>query len=170
MLPYKSIEQIEEHNRANGKNFFDPKTKKYWKSIIYSEIVNGHFFVTSEKSFDGEKRLYTLRIVLDGGRIDTIGKFQQFPTKELALKYARTLPKYLPHAIQCAIESWNNNTNEFINAALTEPLNAKQRNRYSFDPATFCGACTWLINNSKQIEFEYLIRTFLPEFEERLRG
>ena len=73
---------------ANGGQFFDKDTMKFWVTRIETGVIKNGCFVTSENNYDGTKRLYTVRR-FNGKSIDTIGEFQQYKTKGSASDAAR---------------------------------------------------------------------------------
>jgi hypothetical protein len=82
------------HNDRNGFCWFSQETMKFFGSKIESSLLKGGYFITSEKNFDGTKRLYSIRKVNEDFSIDTIGSFQQFTTKNLAKKYIKENTNY----------------------------------------------------------------------------
>lgn len=58
------IEEIVNQNKAAGGKFFAPNTMKLFGSRLSSKVHEGPggiFFVTSEKSFNGQYRTYDVR-------------------------------------------------------------------------------------------------------------
>mgnify|MGYP003139745188 CR=1 FL=1 len=77
----RSLDEIKEANRAGGFHFFSPDTMRFFRSFIREDWVTpidgGALFISSESGPDG--RRYSLNRCLSvDGRVETIGKFQQF--------------------------------------------------------------------------------------------
>ena len=83
-----TISEVKSIVTANGGHFFDKDTMKFWGTRIETGVIKNVCFVTSENSYDGTKRFYTIRR-FNGKSIDTIGEFQQYKTKESAREAAR---------------------------------------------------------------------------------
>jgi len=67
-----TITDIKRANRKAGYHFFSPKTMDYWGSKIFPEIYKGRYFITSEPTYDGRRRLYTVRKFFpDTGHVGT---------------------------------------------------------------------------------------------------
>jgi len=82
-MTYFTIEQVKEANKALGHHWFEPATLRFFKSRVDGPVI-GNMFVSSER-FNMETRLYTIRRVNEDGSIDTVGKFQEYKSKEAAL-------------------------------------------------------------------------------------
>jgi hypothetical protein len=91
------IEEIVRQNKAAGGKFFAPNTMKLFGSRLSSKVHEGPggiFFVTSEKSFNGQYRTYDVRQFLsDTKRVVTVSPSGGFmkPKKahEIAEWFAR---------------------------------------------------------------------------------
>jgi hypothetical protein len=90
--------RIAELNHAKGLHWFEPGTLRFFRSRYarqaYLSADGGHaFFVSSEKDRLDGVRLYSVRsAVVSGpaaGKIDTVGQFQQYPTRASADGAAR---------------------------------------------------------------------------------
>jgi hypothetical protein len=95
---YETIAEIKEANKAIGHFFFEPASMRFFKSKIASRTVyGGHFFITSEQFVGSDNiaqpRRYTIRACY-GGRVDTIGDFQQYRTIEEARAAVKDLVKF----------------------------------------------------------------------------
>jgi hypothetical protein len=84
---------VELANRQAGQHFFDADTLRFFRSRIGTELYGGRYFVTSEQFNGDAKRLYTVREVMDGAKIKTIGEFQQYSTGAAARRAAMKLAK-----------------------------------------------------------------------------
>lgn len=80
-------------NKQVGQYFFSEGAMHFFNSRIetHGNLINNKYFVTSEKApVEGSSRKYTVRqFVPKTGDIKTIGKFQQFWSKEDAEMFAR---------------------------------------------------------------------------------
>jgi hypothetical protein len=92
------IDDIRDANRAAGYHFFDADTLAFFKSIIYTPVYGGYFFVTSERAPHGGLRRFTVRNACSNGSIDTVGEgFQAYATQAGAVKAAKTAGAYHVH-------------------------------------------------------------------------
>ena len=87
-----TISEVKSIVKANGGHFFDKDTRKFWGTRIETSVFKNGCFVTSEDDFDRTERLYTIRR-FTGETIYTVGKFQQYKTKEAAREAARLYSK-----------------------------------------------------------------------------
>ena len=153
---FNSISDIRTYNRLSGKHFFDASSMRFFNSKVYDKVYKGNFFITSERFDSKTARLYTVRIAMNDGRIETIPKFQAFKTKKQAIEYIQSLPTYLPEAYQYLNDCFkNDNIQEFINTALIEPVNSETAD-YTRD--SFTGSCSWLCDHSFSIDDSVLKR------------
>jgi len=84
---YSTIAEIRAANKAIGQHWFSRGTMRFFNCRIESrKPIHGRFFITSERYNDSEPRLYIIREALADGKIDTIGEFQQYKSKEAALR------------------------------------------------------------------------------------
>lgn len=81
---YYTIRDIKAANAAAGHFFFEPATMRFFDSRICRKVLAGGFFVTSERFSASTARLYTVRLCLDNGHVETIGEFQQFSSADSA--------------------------------------------------------------------------------------
>lgn len=73
--PYNSIEEMEEANRRSGGHYFDKNAKRFFRSRINDEVIEGRFFVDSVQfKYRGERRArqYEIRVVHDDGRTSSV--------------------------------------------------------------------------------------------------
>lgn len=98
----KTIKQAVKKHKEYGGHFFDPEAMQFFRSRIESELVAGHFFITSEQYGDDSPRLYTIRkIASDGQILSDVGRFQEFESIESAMNYlleyawkVKSIPNY----------------------------------------------------------------------------
>ncbi len=89
---YLSVEQIKNHNKDIGHNFFSKEALLFFNSVAYDDLIGGEFFVTSEQDrFVGGPKMFTIRQARADGTIVTVGEFQAYKTKAQALKAAKKL-------------------------------------------------------------------------------
>ena len=77
---FDSIKEIEIANKNIGHHWFDKGTKRFFKSHIHSEVYGGKYFISSENTYDGRDRKFTIRIARENGSVSTVGEFQEFST------------------------------------------------------------------------------------------
>lgn len=92
MTTYATIAEIRAADAKAGHYFFGPDATRFFRTRIAPGVINGRYFITSEKFRDDAPRLYTIRRANDDGTIDTVGEFQQYKTLRAARAAARQLP------------------------------------------------------------------------------
>lgn len=148
MKTYYTVDEIKEHNRQLGQHFFSEGANNFFNSRTLEEIWNGNVFITSEKYSYDTPRYYTVRIALNG-EIDTIGDFNSL-SNYMAEKLAKSLPKHLAEAIKTLKEAWNaGDFNGFMSHIIGDQ-----------DQDTFCGACQFLYDNAKDLQFNHIMDWF----------
>ena len=88
---YNSIEEIREANQAIGNHWFDADTMAFFNSVIESSIINRCMFISSERMNYMDAKMYTIRIALPSGQVQTLSDFQQFNSLDYAIDYASNL-------------------------------------------------------------------------------
>ncbi len=84
-MAFFTMKAIKEANKAAGQHFFDRKTMQFFHSKIATRRpIAGRYFVTSELFDSTSPRLYTIREVLDNGRVKRVGEFQGYASLYLA--------------------------------------------------------------------------------------
>lgn len=76
--PFDTINQIKAANKAAGQFFFSADTVRGFESRVESDVLWGRYFVTSEATFDGKGRAFTIRCAEDNGHITTVGEFGKY--------------------------------------------------------------------------------------------
>jgi len=94
-MTYFTIRAIKAANKERGHHFFEASTMRFFDSRILEGVINGRYFVTSER-FHGSNgyvadRRYTVRRAKDDGEINTEGEFQAYRTAGQARKAAKRL-------------------------------------------------------------------------------
>lgn len=153
MRTYKTITEIKRHNKEIGRHFFDRDAMICFNSKIESGVIRGRYFITSEIDLMNEKK-YSVRMCIDG-RIEDVGGYHYWNTKQGAEGFIKELPKYFPEAFELARSEFNGRepAGAFINQALIEPANRKDN---GYDPTTFTGACSWICKNADVIRLSWL--------------
>ena len=83
-----TIADVRRANKAIDGHWFDRKTMRFFKTRIESTVYKNGTFVTSEQSPHGPRKFSGRRACADG-RMDTVGDFQGYRTKEDAREAAR---------------------------------------------------------------------------------
>ena len=78
-----------EKNKKIDNHWFDEDTMNFFKTKFAGNLINGRFFITSEKQPHG-KRAFTIRMALPTGRVQTLGEVCQYPTKKAAREVVDT--------------------------------------------------------------------------------
>lgn len=82
----KTMAEAKQANKNFGGHFFDRQAMRFFNSKIESELIEGRFFVTSERFDDNSPKLFTIReIAPTGEMLSDVGNFQEFQTLADAL-------------------------------------------------------------------------------------
>lgn len=82
-----TVGDMERLNRRAGHHFFDGDAMRFFGSRISPRIVAHRFFVTSERTgFEATTRRSTLRMIRDGGPVETVGEFLAFGDNRAAFR------------------------------------------------------------------------------------
>ena len=84
---YKTIAEIRAKNKEAGKYFFSRNSMRFFNSKIESGVLEGQYFITSERYEPEQPKMYTIRKALETGHIINMGEFRQFYTVEEAKDY-----------------------------------------------------------------------------------
>lgn len=98
---FSTIGQLQNAFTAQGSHFFDKETMRWWRSRVLNVVIDGRFFITSEKYStpytDDEPRFYTVReaaYLPDGSlTIRDVSEFHSIETRAEAIKVAREAAK-----------------------------------------------------------------------------
>lgn len=93
-MPFETIQEVKKANAILQLHWFDDDTMRWFRSEIESDLMtlrdDRQFFITSEQFIPSQgdpfPRLFSIRQVLPDGRVQTLGKFQEYETKQEALK------------------------------------------------------------------------------------
>lgn len=92
---YRTIQEIKAANKAAEQHFFDEDTMRFFRSRVESGVIGGRYFITSEQFVGSDEiaqpRRYTIRVARENGHVDTVGEFQEYGTKGLAVRAAHAL-------------------------------------------------------------------------------
>lgn len=96
-MSFRTMEDVRKANRELGHVWFDQATMEYHGTVVESELIDGEWFVTSDRTWDG-KRAYTIRHVDSDGDVHTDRSTElcQFSMFVDALDGARRLARGLP--------------------------------------------------------------------------
>jgi hypothetical protein len=99
--PYKSIAEIVAANQRAEQTWFSDFNMRFFGTEIHDEVYDGAYFITSEQDdyvssrghrggWDGN-RMYSIRIAMPDGTIDTVGDFGAYETLEQAIEAVHQL-------------------------------------------------------------------------------
>lgn len=88
---FYSVQDVELANSRAGQHFFDADTMRFFNSRVLGDLIDGRYFVTSERFDENHPRLYTLREAMPNGHIETVGEFQGYTSARAAYTAARKL-------------------------------------------------------------------------------
>lgn len=84
-MSFKSISEIKAANEALGQFWFTEGAMAFFNTRIHEDVIMGRYFITSDSPDDlPESRKYSVRRADDEGRIDTVGEFMAYATKDEA--------------------------------------------------------------------------------------
>lgn len=81
---YRDMLEVKQRNKAIHHRWFEESTMRFFNSRVGDTLYAGKYFISSEQFDYKSPRLYTVRIALESGEIDTIGKFQAYTSWESA--------------------------------------------------------------------------------------
>lgn len=94
-----TIQKMAEANASNGYHFFDKNTCRFFHTrFCYSSVTYGDeksvYFVTSETTYSGRSRKYTVRrFNVSDSTVDNVGEFLQYSDARVAKKVAKDLAR-----------------------------------------------------------------------------
>ncbi len=92
----ENMADVVRNNEAIEHHYFSQRNMAFFESKIETELYvtpDGGYFVTSERAPYSSGRKYTVRSATLHGRIGTVGKFQQYTSREDAENYIREIIK-----------------------------------------------------------------------------
>ena len=81
---FKTFAEVKAANKAIGNHWFERSTMRFFNSVIESRLMDGGFFITSERMELEFPKRYTVREAMPDGDIKTVGQFQGYSDLELA--------------------------------------------------------------------------------------
>lgn len=90
---FANVEEVRQANKAIGNHWFDAGSMRFFNSQVIGsdKLINKRFFISSEQFDAGSPRLYTIRLVLPNGEVDTYGEFQAYETRKEAIAAAHKI-------------------------------------------------------------------------------
>tara|TARA_B100000963_G_scaffold41026_1_gene30513 strand:- start:1164 stop:1538 length:375 start_codon:yes stop_codon:yes gene_type:complete len=92
---FSTISQIKRLNESSGRHWFSPSSMRCFNSRVHDNVYGGCVFVTSEKNdmpyCAPQPRVYTVRVAMDDGSIQTYGSMGDYATRADAHADARWL-------------------------------------------------------------------------------
>ena len=92
---FSSVSQIKRLNESSGRYFFSPSAMRGFRSRVHDSVYGGCVFVTSEKNdmpyCAPQPRVYTVRVAMADGSIQTYGSLGDYATRADAHSDARWL-------------------------------------------------------------------------------
>lgn len=85
----KTIADMKRFNEESGNYFFSRETMRFFESRIESNLYKDKTFITSEKNYNGTRRMYTVRQLQPDGSVKTLSDFNQFRTLEDAREWRK---------------------------------------------------------------------------------
>lgn len=108
-----STSQIIANNARNGYYFFSKGALKSFNSRVHDVVYGNCVFVTSEKNdipyCRPQPRVYTVRIAMADGSIETYGNMGDYATRAQAHRQA----EWLGNALRDGTVAYNSNTYKF---------------------------------------------------------
>ena len=106
---YRSMREVQD----TFTHFFSPGAVQGFGSRIESALYGGRYFVTSERTYNGTSRRYTVREATQDDIVD-IGEFQQYRTRGQAIAAIKKLlapdQAEVPSVTQLELEEDNETT------------------------------------------------------------
>lgn len=85
------MNEVRRANKDRGHHWFEPSTLRFFRSRVGDTLYGGRYFVSSEQFDDGYPRLYTVREAMSDGSIETVGEFQEYETRDQAIRAIKAL-------------------------------------------------------------------------------
>ena len=98
-----TLEEIKARHKATGGHWFDPDTLRFFSSRFSRKVYpvdGGALFISSEQNkpvlistglTQGGPRLYSIWFCSDGGKIETVGTFQEYRSLTAARHAAKRI-------------------------------------------------------------------------------
>lgn len=94
---FATVNDVKAANKKIGHKWFDEGSMNFFNSQVTGtdKLINKRFFISSEQfvpsSGKPEPRMYTIRVAKPTGEVETVGDFQKFETRELAIAAAHKI-------------------------------------------------------------------------------
>lgn len=115
---FNIIEQIIRANENSGRYFFSKGAMRSFNTRVHREVYNGCVFVTSERNnipyCAPQPRVYTVRIAMEDGGIETYGNLGDYATRAEAHREAQ----WLGNALRNGTVAYNPKTYKFESVEL----------------------------------------------------
>lgn len=89
-MTYSSVDHIRAANEEAGQTWFGPAEMRFFGCRLLNGVIDGRFFITSERP-PGSARRYSIRMADEDGYIRTIGRFMGYATAAQARAAAHRL-------------------------------------------------------------------------------
>jgi hypothetical protein len=100
-IRFTEVREYYERNQPNG-HWFDSDTTGFFRArlpeVAYQTDA-GILFITSESRSEEDRRYYSVRRQKVDGRIETVGKFNDYRTRAEAMNALRNLHKGASHVV-----------------------------------------------------------------------
>jgi hypothetical protein len=110
---FNTIDQIIRANQDGGRYFFSRNAMRGFNSRVHDAVYSGCVFVTSEKNdmpyCAPQPRVYTVRIAMEDGSIETYGSLGDYATRSQAHAQAQ----WLGNALRSGTVAYNPQTYKF---------------------------------------------------------
>ena len=110
---FNIIEQIIRANENSGRYFFSKGAMRSFNCRVHRNVYSGCVFVTSERNnvpySRPQPRVYTVRIAMEDGSIETYGSLGDYATRS----QAHTQAQWLGNALRNGTVAYNPNTYKF---------------------------------------------------------
>lgn len=115
---FSTISQIKRLNESNGRHWFSPSSMRWFNSRVHDNVYGGCVFVTSEKNdmpyCAPQPRVYTVRVAMDDGSIQTYGSMGDYATRADAHADAR----WLAAGLRAGTIVYDTSKYEFVEASI----------------------------------------------------
>lgn len=110
---FNTINQIIRANQDGGRYFFSRNAMRGFNSRVHDAVYGGCVFVTSERNdmpyCQPQPRVYTVRIAMEDGSIETYGSLGDYSTRS----QAHTQAQWLANALKSGTVAYNPRTYKF---------------------------------------------------------
>ena len=115
---FSTISQIKRLNESSGRHWFSPSSMRWFNSRVHDNVYGGCVFVTSEKNdmpyCAPQPRVYTVRVAMDDGSIETYGSMGDYATRADAHADAR----WLAAGLRAGTIVYDTSKYEFVEASI----------------------------------------------------